>query len=71
LISKVLVYNPKDRPKASELMAFPFFDELRQQSTKLPNAVALPDLFNFSEGEVADVRLLDTLIPVWYKKRKV
>lgn len=69
-ISKVLVYNPKDRPKACELMAFPLFDELRQQSAKLPSGSALPDLFNFIEGEITDAKLLDTLVPAWYKKRR-
>ena len=68
-ISKVLVYNPKERPKACELMAFSLFDELRQMSAKLPSGGSLPDLFNFGDGEIADPKLLDILVPSWYKKR--
>jgi hypothetical protein len=50
-------------------MALSLFDELRQQSAKLPSGGSLPDLFNFAEGEITDPKLLEALLPGWYKKR--
>jgi glycogen synthase kinase 3 beta len=37
LISKILVYNPERRLSPLETLLHPFFDELRDKSTKLPN----------------------------------
>jgi len=51
-ISKVLVYDPKKRLKPIEALLHPWFDELRDQKTKLPNGNKLPDLFDFTEGNV-------------------
>jgi len=50
LISKLLVYNPKDRLKAVNVLTHPFFDELRDPKTVLPNRNPLPNLFNFTKG---------------------
>ncbi len=50
LISKILVYNPDKRLKPLEALLHPFFDELREKDTRLPNGSALPDLFNFTKG---------------------
>jgi len=47
LISKLLVYNPERRLKPLEALLHPFFDELRDKNTKLPNGNPLPDLFEF------------------------
>ena len=52
LISHLLVYNPERRLKPLEAIAHPFFDELRLESTTLPNGNALPDLFNFCREEI-------------------
>ena len=49
-ISKVLVYEPKKRLKPMESLLHPWFDELRDQRTRLPSGGALPDLFNFTKG---------------------
>jgi glycogen synthase kinase 3 beta len=48
IIGKLLDYTPISRPTAIEAMTHPFFDELRQPGTKLPNGKDLPELFNFS-----------------------
>ena len=37
LISKILKYNPKERPKPLKALTHPFFDDLRKQETTLPN----------------------------------
>ena len=50
LISKMLVYVPDQRLRPIELLAHPFFDELRDSKTRLPNQGNLPELFNFTEG---------------------
>jgi glycogen synthase kinase 3 beta len=47
----MLVYNPDQRLKPLEILAHPFFDELRDQKTKLPSGNPLPPLFNFTEGK--------------------
>jgi glycogen synthase kinase 3 beta len=52
LISKILVYNPERRLKPLEALLHPFFDELRDKNTKLPNGNPLPDLFDFSREEI-------------------
>jgi glycogen synthase kinase 3 beta len=53
LISKLLVYTPADRLTPLQAMAHPFFDELRQPETTVPNGAPLPPLFNFSSDELA------------------
>jgi hypothetical protein len=72
----MLAYIPTQRPKPIEILAHPFFDELRDQKTKLPNGNALPELFNFTEGmnhyliyleEKQEAKgSIDHLIPEWY-----
>jgi serine/threonine protein kinase len=47
LIGKLLVYNPERRLKPLDALMHSFFDELREESTKLPNGNPLPDLFEF------------------------
>lgn len=50
LISKMLVYLPEDRITPIEALIHPYFNDLRNQSTKI-NGNPLPDLFNFTEGK--------------------
>lgn len=69
LISKVLVYPPHERLRPLEALLHPFFNELRNQNTKI-NDSALPDLFNFSPEEIkTQPELISKLIPEWYKKK--
>ena len=51
-IGKTLAYAPERRIKPLDGCAHPFFDELREESTKLPNNKALPPLFDFTEHEL-------------------
>ncbi|KAI5288605.1 regulator of ime2, partial [Ascosphaera acerosa] len=60
LIAGLLEYTPTQRLSAIEALCHPFFDELRDPNTKLPdsrhqNAPAkdLPPLFNFSRHELS------------------
>lgn len=55
LISALLEYTPTSRLRAIEAMCHPFFDELRDPNTRLPDsrhpqnaARELPNLFDFS-----------------------
>lgn len=55
LISRLLEYTPTQRLSAIEAMCHPFFDELRDPNTKLPDSRGgggvrdLPRLFDFSK----------------------
>lgn len=69
LISKLLVYEPDLRLTPLQALCHPFFDELRDQNTKLPNKQPLCDLFNFNQTELKGDKeglILTRLIPKWY-----
>ena len=66
-LSKLLVYNPKKRPKPFEMLAHPYFDDLRLQKLTI-NGRAVSDLFDFTKGEIGNnVSLARKLTPSWYK----
>lgn len=58
LIDKMLQYEPNVRISAFEALAHPFFDDLREASTTLPNGKPLPPLFNFTNEEIAKAKKL-------------
>lgn len=71
LVDKLLTYVPDNRIKPFEGMAHPFFDELRDQKTVMPNGRALPELFNFTPKELEQMnevspQMKQKLIPSWY-----
>jgi hypothetical protein len=51
-VSKLLVYDPAVRPTPLTNLLDPYFDELRDPKTRLPNGMPLPDLFNFTPGKI-------------------
>ncbi|CAJ0847953.1 2277_t:CDS:10 [Entrophospora sp. SA101] len=53
LISRLLEYTPSNRLTAIEAMCHPFFDELRNPETRLPNGKDLPRLFDFTPQELS------------------
>ncbi|CAG8447921.1 12475_t:CDS:2 [Ambispora leptoticha] len=53
LISRLLEYTPSHRLTAIEAMVHPFFDELRNPETRLPNGKELPKLFDFTVRELS------------------
>lgn len=71
-IAATLAYTPLQRLKPLEGCAHPFFDELRLESTQLPNSGgALPPLFDFTDHELAvPPELLEKLIPPHVKSLK-
>ncbi|KAL3772467.1 hypothetical protein ACHAW5_007322 [Stephanodiscus triporus] len=52
-IASTLAYDPERRIKPLEGCGHPFFDELRDDRTRLPNGNALPPLFDFTHHELA------------------
>nr|ABD62975.1 glycogen synthase kinase 3 [Schmidtea mediterranea] len=71
LVAKLLEYTPSTRVSPIESCTHSFFDELRQESTKLPNDKPLPPLFNFASNEIGSRSdLLPTLIPAYISKSK-
>ncbi len=52
-----------------EALCHPFFDELRDENTKLPNGNPLPELFNFTKEEKSATtpEIVAKLTPEWFK----
>jgi serine/threonine protein kinase len=51
-IAATLAYTPEKRVRPLEGCAHEFFDELRQESTRLPGGEPLPPLFDFTAHEM-------------------
>lgn len=70
LVSRLLQYSPNLRCTALEACAHPFFDELRDPETRLPNGRELPPLFNFTPQELSNAspELIHRLTPGHAKK---
>ncbi|KAF2446297.1 glycogen synthase kinase-like protein-3 beta [Karstenula rhodostoma CBS 690.94] len=77
LISKLLEYTPTQRLSAVDAMVQPFFDELRDPQTRLPDSRHpngatrdLPELFNFTHHELSIApHLNQQLVPAHIKPR--
>jgi len=70
-LSKLLVYDPKLRPTGLQCCMHAFFDDLREQSTRISNSKALPDsLFVFSKEEqvLMDETTRKRLVPEWWSR---
>eukprot|EP00698_Gefionella_okellyi_P011312 TRINITY_DN2979_c0_g1_i1.p1 TRINITY_DN2979_c0_g1~~TRINITY_DN2979_c0_g1_i1.p1 ORF type:complete len:367 (+),score=42.63 TRINITY_DN2979_c0_g1_i1:37-1137(+) len=64
IVSKLLQYAPQQRLSALQALCHPFFDELRDMRTRLPNGRPLPELFSFSDKELSSApSLREKLIP--------
>ncbi|KAL2254210.1 shaggy-related protein kinase NtK-1 isoform X1 [Sesamum indicum] len=70
LVSRVLQYSPNLRCSALDALTHPFFNELRDPNTRLPNGRSLPPLFNFKPQELKNVpeETLTKLIPEHARK---
>lgn len=68
LLSKIFVYNPRKRISAIEIMAHPFFDDLRNQEVCQNGKYIIPNLYDFSKKEISMSKkkeLFKTIIPEW------
>lgn len=52
----MLKYNPKERITAIEALSHPFFNDIRDPNTRLPNGQLLPPVVNFSRQGLYDVK---------------
>nr|ABK93098.1 unknown [Populus trichocarpa] len=71
LVSRLLQYSPNLRCTALDALTHPFFDELRDQNTRLPNGRFLPPLSNFKSHELkgVSVEMLVKLVPEHARKQ--
>jgi serine/threonine protein kinase len=69
LISKILIYNPRKRLTAVEVMAHPAFDELRNKENYNNDKYVMPNIFNFTQEEINGRRfnaeLWKKVLPSW------
>lgn len=65
LVSRMLQYSPNLRCTAMDACSHPFFDELRDLNTRLPNGRPLPPLIDFSHQELEGLptELVQRLVP--------
>jgi len=49
LISKLMLYPPRERLRPLEALSHPFFNEMREEKFTIPN-VKLPNFFDFTKG---------------------
>ncbi|XP_057741059.1 glycogen synthase kinase-3 homolog MsK-1-like [Arachis stenosperma] len=71
LVSRLLQYSPILRCTALDALTHPFFDELRDPNTRLPNGRFLPPLFNFKSHKLkgVPVETLVKLVPEHARKQ--
>ncbi|CAH1795883.1 unnamed protein product [Owenia fusiformis] len=62
LVSRLLEYTPGARISPLEACAHNFFDELRDPNSRLPNGRELPQLFNFTQQELAIQPTLNSVL---------
>ena len=66
-LKKLLVYDPKKRPKPFEMLSHQYFNDLRMQKLTI-NGRAVVDLFDFCKEEIGGFEdLARKLTPTWYK----
>ncbi|XP_076172742.1 glycogen synthase kinase-3 beta isoform X5 [Ptiloglossa arizonensis] len=62
LVARLLEYTPSLRMTPLEACAHPFFNVLRDQTTRLPNGRELPPLFDFTEQELRIQPALNSIL---------
>ncbi|MED6143129.1 transcriptional activator [Stylosanthes scabra] len=73
LVCRFFQYSPNLRCTALEACIHPFFDELRDPNTRLPNGRPLPPLFNFKPQELSGIPpdVINRLIPEHARKQNL
>jgi len=70
-VSRLLTYDPQKRPRPLVALLDPYFDELRDPNTRLPNGQPLPHLFNFTPEECQDEPdATSQLVPDWWRQQQ-
>ncbi|XP_076282942.1 glycogen synthase kinase-3 beta isoform X4 [Lasioglossum baleicum] len=62
LVARLLEYTPSLRMTPLQACAHSFFNELREQGTRLPNGRELPPLFDFTEQELRIQPALNSIL---------
>lgn len=62
LVARLLEYTPSLRMTPLQACAHSFFNELREQGTRLPSGRELPPLFNFTEHELHIQPVLNSML---------
>ncbi|XP_070169413.1 glycogen synthase kinase-3 beta isoform X1 [Polyergus mexicanus] len=62
LVARLLEYTPSLRMTPLQACAHSFFNELREQGTRLPSGRELPPLFNFTEHELRIQPVLNSML---------
>ena len=73
LLNKIFIYNPKKRISALEIMAHPFFNDLRNEEVYQNGKYIIPNLFDFNKKEIMLSKSKETfkrIIPEWSEYRK-
>ncbi|KAI7739550.1 hypothetical protein M8C21_014554, partial [Ambrosia artemisiifolia] len=65
LVSRLLQYSPNLRCTALEACTHPFFNELRDPNTRLPNGRPLPPLFNFKPQVMVPIGISYIILTAW------
>ncbi|CDW90288.1 glycogen synthase kinase-3 beta [Stylonychia lemnae] len=73
LLQQLLIYEPSLRMRAIDVLAHPFFDELRDFQMRLPQGGKLPDIFDLTTEEIqsTDRSVLDKIIPIWRRNQGI
>ncbi|XP_043487828.1 glycogen synthase kinase-3 beta-like isoform X3 [Polistes fuscatus] len=66
LVARLLEYTPSLRMTPLQACAHSFFNELREEGTRLPNGRELPPLFNFTEHELRIQPILNPILKPKY-----
>lgn len=68
LLQKIFVYEPHKRMNALEIMAHPFFDDLRNSDLAQNGKFIVPQIYDFTDNEIYSCKnksLLKKIIPDW------
>lgn len=74
MLNSIFVYDSTSRLSALEIMAHPFFDELRVLENNTNGKFVTPQIFDFSESEIAllgNKSILKKIIPKWSDSYKL
>ncbi len=73
LLENIFVYEPNKRLSALEIMAHPFFDELRTMDNSQNGKYIVPQLYDFTDNEInlcTNKKQLKKIIPNWSENYK-
>ena len=72
MLQKIFVYEPFNRPSAYDIMAHPFYDDLRNADLSQNGKYIFPQIFDFSESELncGKKDIVKKILPEWSEVRK-